>query len=95
MSEAAIDFNPNFDGGTPPEWDHARDAMHNVGTANFALLWDNGTVFGKVSDPSARAAHEDARIELYRCLTDGADDAIDINGDGDTEDDRRGCCCHR
>ena len=84
---AASDFNPDFDGGTPPEWDHARDAIHNAGTANFALLWDNGTVFGKVSDPSVRKAHEDARIELYRCLTDGASDAIDMNGDGDTEDD--------
>ncbi|MDE2980287.1 MAG: carboxypeptidase regulatory-like domain-containing protein [Gemmatimonadota bacterium] len=84
---AASNFNPNFTGGTPPEWDHARNFFHNAGTANFALLWDDGTAFGKVSDPSVRGAHAEATIELFRCQTDGAVAARDRNGDGDTTDD--------
>ena len=82
---AASDFDPDFTGGTPPEWDHARSKIVNAGTTNFALLWDNGTAYGKVSDPSVRAAHKEATVELYRCLT-VATAARDLNGDGDDTD---------
>ena len=89
----ASDYNPKFTGGIPPLWDHMRARTRQSGTTkhaganDFVLLWDNGTAYGKVSDPSVRKAHTEATVELFRCATDGDAEAMDDDGDSSTEED--------
>ena len=52
-----------------PSWDaHTSTANGEMGN-DFVLLYKNGEVEGTVSDPSVRAAHEHATVELRRCMT--------------------------
>ena len=85
----AADFDPEFDGGTAPRWNHGTNKIENGGTANFALLWADGTAVGIVNDPSVRMAHEGANVELHRCLVDGdvhVDDDDGAFGEGEVDD---------
>ena len=57
-----------IDVGTP-SWDgHTSMANGEMGN-DFVLLYKNGEVEGTVSDPSVRAAHEHAVVELRLCKT--------------------------
>ena len=85
VAEAA-NYDDEFDGGTPPRWNHVTNKIENGGTANFALLWEDGTAVGTVSDPSVRKAHDGVTVELHRCLVDGDITGVDDNNDGDFED---------
>ena len=67
VSAAAHD--PEFPGeAASPSWDHATGAMSVGGSADFALLFEDATVEGVVSDPSADKAHQETMVELHRCL---------------------------
>ena len=61
-----------------PSWESHTSTATVPGSADFVLLYKNGEVEGTVMDPSVRAAHEHATVELHRCMesdamfTDGA-----------------------
>ncbi len=79
----------------PPRWDHSTSTLINVALNNFALLYKDGEVEGAVSDPSVRAAHQRATVELHRCrvshnVADGCVEfepgslhEVDVDEDGD------------
>lgn len=50
-----------------PMWDYNTSKTNTIGAADFALLYKDGEVEGKVSDPSVRAAHARTVIELHQC----------------------------
>ena len=62
-----------------PTWDY-NTSTATVGAADFVLMYKDGEVEGKVSDPSVRAAHERTVIELHQCKVSNYDD-------NDTPDD--------
>ena len=78
-AEKATDVVPHalVEAGLPPEedtepdiptWDY-HTSTADVGAADFVLLYKNGEVEGKVSDPSVRAAHKRSVVELHLCKT--------------------------
>ena len=71
-SEAVVSakaHDPEYPGeAASPSWSHATGAMDLGGSADFALLFENGTVEGVVLDPSADSAHTETVVELHRCL---------------------------
>ncbi len=52
-----------------PTWDYHTSTATPNGDANFVLLYKDGEVEGKVSDPSERAAHSRTVVELHLCKT--------------------------
>ena len=60
--------SPPAPGSEPgiPTWDY-NTSTATVGAADFVLLYKDGEVEGKVSDPSVRAAHSRSVIELHQC----------------------------
>ncbi len=52
-----------------PTWDYHTSMATPNGDANFVLLYKDGEVEGKVSDPSVRAAHSRSVVELHLCRT--------------------------
>ena len=62
-----------------PTWDY-NNSTATVGAADFVLLYKDGEVEGKVSDPSVRKAHARTVIELHQCKTSNY-------SDGGTPDD--------
>ena len=69
-----------IDVGTP-SWDGHTSMANGEMSNDFVLLYKNGEVEGTVSDPSVRAAHEHATVELRLCKTtdqvEGSEDAAD------------------
>ena len=70
-----------------PSWESHTSTATVPGTADFVLLYKNGEVEGAVMDPSVRAAHEHATVELHRCMES---DAV-LDEDGDVTTDATGC----
>ena len=64
-----------------PTWDY-NTSTATVGAADFVLLYKDGEVEGKVSDPSVRAAHGRTVIELHQCKVSDYDATVDSDGDG-------------
>ena len=75
----AAAHDPEYPGeAASPSWSHAEGEMGAGGSADFALLFENGTVEGMVRDPSAAKAHVETVVELHRCLVEpDAADAVD------------------
>ena len=74
-----------------PSWDHLTSTLNDEGPNDFALLYKDGEAEGKATDPSVRAAHQHAVIELTRCRTvEDTDDATDGIQPGDECDDEAG-----
>ena len=55
-----------------PSWESHTSTATVPRSADFVLLYKNGEVEGEVMDPSVRAAHEHATVELHRCLESDA-----------------------
>ena len=79
-AEKATDVVPHalVTAGLPPSAGHRarnpdmglpHEHGHTVGDADFVLLYKDGEVEGKVSDPSVRAAHSRSVVELHLCRT--------------------------
>ena len=64
-----------------PTWDY-HTSTATVGAADFVLLYKDGEVEGKVSDPSVRAAHSRSVVELRQCKMSDYDATVDSDGDG-------------
>ena len=52
-----------------PSWDGHTSTANGEMDNDFVLLYKNGDIEGTVSDPSVRAAHEHATVELRLCKT--------------------------
>ncbi len=50
-----------------PTWDYSTSMLGASALSDFVLLYKDGEVEGTVSDPSVRAAHQRAVVELHRC----------------------------
>ena len=82
VSHALVEAgSPPAPGSNPgiPTWDN-NTSTATVGAADFVLLYKDGEVEGKVSDPSVRAAHARTVIELHQCK-------VSNYSDGGTPDD--------
>ena len=72
--------DPEYPGdAASPSWDHATGKMTAGGDPDFALLFEDGTVEGVVSDPSPDSAHQETEVELYRCLEAPPGAPADVN----------------
>jgi len=70
-----------------PTWDYnTSEASYGSGDAanNFVLLYKDGEVEGKVSDPSVRAAHSRTVIELRQCRTTNFEEESSEDADDGT-----------
>ena len=67
--------DPDYTPGVPA-WNYLTSKMTAGGSTDFVLLYKDGEAGGEATDPSGRAAHTRAVIELQRCLkvTDGTAD---------------------
>ena len=75
LAEAGEPPKAGTEPGTPT-WNYHTSTATPNGDNNFVLLYKDGEVEGKVSDPSVRAAHSRVVVELRQCKTTnlGADD---------------------
>ena len=75
LAEAGL---PPAPGSEPdiPTWDY-HTSTATVDDADFVLLYNDGVVEGKVSDPSARAAHSRSVVVLRQCRTSNQDATTD------------------
>ena len=64
-----------------PTWNY-HTSTASVGAADFVLMYKDGEVEGKVSDPSVRAAHARSVIELHQCKVSNYDATVDSDSDG-------------
>ncbi len=72
---------------TAPQWDAANSDFASGNSPNsvsFALLYTNGRLSGNVLDKSTNRMHDEATIELRRCLTIEIEE--DPDGDPATDD---------
>ena len=69
-----------------PTWDYNTSTASFSTTTDaansFVLLYQDGEVEGKVSDPSVRAAHGRSVVELHQCKVSDYDATVDTDGDG-------------
>ena len=92
VSHALVEAgSPPTPGSEPaiPTWDY-NTSTATVGAADFVLLYNDGEVEGKVSDPSVRAAHARTVIELHQCKVSNYSDGG--TPDDDTDDTAASRC---
>jgi hypothetical protein len=81
LATAALPPRPGSEPGIPT-WNY-HTSTATVGANDFVLLYKDGEVEGKVSDPSVRAAHSRSVVELRQCKVSDYDDGGTPDDDSD------------